>query len=434
MTWQSWREDVPADWQVVPLRAVAAYRVSNVDKLKKEDELPVRLCNYVDVYHNEFIDLGLDFMEATATPEEIQRFKVRRGDVIITKDSESWDDIAVPALVRESARDLVCGYHLAQIRPRADRLDGAFLFRCLQAKPIRLSLELAANGVTRFGLPKSAIGDTALPVPPLASQRAIADFLDTETAHIDALIAAKQDLLDLLAEKRRALIIEAVTRGLDPDVPMKDSGVPWLGEIPAHWVVEKARWLFRLKEVRSNSGEEELLTVSHITGVTPRSEKEVNMFEAASTVGYKVCNPGDLVINTMWAWMGAMGVAPCLGIVSPSYHVYEVGPNFIPGYIDELVRTQNFADEVARYSKGVWSSRLRLYPEGFLGVHFPVPPVDEQFSILESLRDELSRIDRLSAAVSGSLTFLQERREALIAAAVNGQLDLGDFEAEANPA
>ena len=187
--------------------------------------------------HFYFISMSLDFMQATATEDEIEKFGLQVGDVVITKDSESWDDIGVPALVRETADDLVCGYHLALLRPRRHQLTGAFLLRCLQAKPICVQLELAANGVTRFGLAKSEIGVVTLPVPPLSIQYAIADYLDRETARLNALVAEKERLLGLLAEKRRALITRAVTRGLDPKVPLRDSGIPWLGEIPTHWKV-----------------------------------------------------------------------------------------------------------------------------------------------------------------------------------------------------
>lgn len=149
----------------------------------------------------------------------------------------------MPALVVETADDLVCGYHLALLRPHASSLSGPFLLRCLQAKVLRLQLELAANGVTRFGLPKSEIGSMRLPVPPIDTQVAIAEFLDRETARLDALVIAKQRLLDLLAEKRKAIIATAVTRGLDPKVKLRDSGVPWLGEIPAHWNASRLKFV-----------------------------------------------------------------------------------------------------------------------------------------------------------------------------------------------
>lgn len=425
MTLLAWSDKVPNGWAVMPLRSVADYVVSNVDKVPVDGEQQVQLCNYSDVYNNEFIDLRLEFMSSTATTDEISKFRLAVGDVIITKDSESWDDIGVPALVREAAADLVCGYHLALIRPRPAKVLGRFLLRCLQAKPLRLQLELAANGVTRYGLPKSDIGAMRLPIPPLGAQRAIADALDRETARIDSLIAAKQRVLELLAEKRKAIIATAVLDGLHPEAPTRESGVPWLGRVPAHWEVERSRWLFRERDVRSETGTEEMLTVSHITGVTPRSEKDVNMFEAETNEGYKVCLPADLVINTLWAWMGAMGIAPMKGIVSPAYNVYETGPRLEPSYIDALVRLPIFAQEVTRYSKGVWSSRLRLYPEGFFEVYLPVPPREEQRAIVEQIARATAKLDNVRAATERTVTLLKERRAALIAAAVTGQIDVG---------
>ena len=247
MSLLDWIDSLPRGWNAKHLRSTVDYVVSNVDKVPADDEIPVRLCNYTDVYNNEFITLALEFMQATATKDEISKFGLRIDDVAITKDSESWDDIGVPALVRETASDLVCGYHLALLRPHKQQMDGAFLFRCLQAKPVRVQLELAANGVTRFGIPKSEIGAMTLPVPPSAQQRAIADYLDRETARLDALVAAKKRVLGLLAEKRRALITRAVTRGLDPRAPLRDSGIPWLGEIPAHWVATRLKFVAHVR-------------------------------------------------------------------------------------------------------------------------------------------------------------------------------------------
>jgi type I restriction enzyme S subunit len=279
-------------------------------------------------------------------------------------------------------------------------------------------------GVSYPAINTSDLGDIPVHLPPAQSQRSIADYLDRETAQLDALVAAKEQLRGLLAEKRRALITRAATRGLDPRARRRDSCIPWLGEIPAHWDTERARWLFRERDERSTTGDEELLTVSHLTGVTPRSEKDVNMFEAETTEGYKICLAGDLVINTLWAWMGAMGVSPVNGIVSPAYNVYRPGARLEPSYIDLLARLPIFAQEVIRYSKGVWSSRLRLYPEGFFEVFLPVPPLPEQREIVANVARETAKLDGLSSATERTIDLLKERRAALIAAAVTGQIDV----------
>lgn len=264
------------------------------------------------------------------------------------------------------------------------------------------------------------IGSMSVPVPEWPRQVAIADYLDRETARLDAVVAAKGRVLGLLAEKRRALITRAVTRGLDPLAPRRGSGIPWLGGLPAHWEIERTRWLFTERDLRSETGEEELLTVSHLTGVTPRSEKDVNMFEAETTEGYKICHPGDLIINTLWAWMGAMGVSPVGGIVSPAYNVYQPGARLEPSYVDALVRLPVFAREVTRYSKGVWSSRLRLYPEGFFEAYLPVPPIGEQRAIVAHIAAETAKLDAMRSATERTIALLKERRAALIAAVVTG--------------
>ena len=304
--------------------------------------------------------------------------------------------------------------------PRGEQ-DSRYYYYWLLTQVDRL--QVLGRGSTFMELSTEEIRALHVPEPLPQQQRAIADYLDREMTRIDTLIAAKERALGLLAEKRGALISCAVTRGLDPHAKLRDSGIPWLGEIPAHWKIERARWLFREHDVRSETGEEEMLTVSHLTGVTPRSEKDVNMFEADSNEGYKICLPGELVINTLWAWMGAMGIAPIMGIVSPAYNVYQPKERLEPAYVDALVRLPIFAQEVTRFSKGVWSSRLRLYPEGFFEVFLPVPPIEEQRAIIHHIAQKAAKISAVQGAIDLTLALLKERRAALIAAVINRPID-----------
>jgi type I restriction enzyme S subunit len=195
------------------LKYVAEVRLSSVDKKREEGEPDVRLCNYTDVYNNATIDNSIGFMPATASPEEIRRFALRQGDVIVTKDSEAWDDIAVPAYVAEDLDHVLCGYHLALVRPDPKHLEGRFLRYAFSAQGIVERFHVEALGVTRFALGYDALASVAFPVPTLEEQRTIAAFLDRETAKIDALIAKRERLLELLEEKRTALITRAVTKG-----------------------------------------------------------------------------------------------------------------------------------------------------------------------------------------------------------------------------
>jgi type I restriction enzyme S subunit len=317
----------------------------------------------------------------------------------------------------------VCTTELLVTKPALD-VDGKFLLYAMLSEGFIALVDSSTFGSKMPRADWDFIGGVRVPIPPLAEQRTIAGFLDRETARLDALVAAKERWLELLAEKRRALITRAVTRGLNSAAPLRDSGFPWLGQVPKHWRVERSKWLFKERDERIENDDGEMLTVSHITGVTKRSEKDVNMFEAETTEGYKICLKGDLAINTLWAWMGAMGIAPCDGIVSPAYNVYTPGPDLDRGYVEALVRMPLFAQEIIRYSKGVWSSRLRLYPEGFFEAWLPVPPLAEQRAIVAHIATATAKLDGLRAAAERTIALLKERRAALIAAAVTGKIAL----------
>ena len=260
-----WIGVIPIHWKLKKLKFIATVQPSNVDKKTIEGEEPVLLCNYTDVYKNDFIDSQLDFMQATAMPSEIKKFAIDVGDVIVTKDSETAADIAVPAYVSEKLEGVLCGYHLTQIKPID--LDGKYLFRLFQSTGFNAQFVVSANGVTRFGLPQYAISNALTAVPPIDEQQTIAHFLDYKTAQIDALIAKKELLLKKLAQKRTALISHAVTKGLDPSAPIKDSGVPWLGEIPIHWNVKKLKFVAKVQpsnvDKKTNEDEEPVLLCNY---------------------------------------------------------------------------------------------------------------------------------------------------------------------------
>jgi len=210
-----WLGKIPRHWEVQKLKHIASVQFSNVDKKSVEGEEIVRLCNYVDVYNNDFITGDLPFMSATATKGEIRKFRVRRGDVIITKDSESWTDIAVPSYVSDKLEDVLCGYHLAQIRANTRLMDCKYLFRAFISKPINHQFQVASTGITRYGLGNYWLDNGLFLIPPLDEQRTIAVFLDNETARIDAIIEKVNNSIERLREYRTALISTAVTGKID---------------------------------------------------------------------------------------------------------------------------------------------------------------------------------------------------------------------------
>jgi type I restriction enzyme, S subunit len=198
--------------------------------------------------------------------------------------------------------------------------------------------------------------------------------------------------------------------------------------VPAHWDVKRFKQVLYEIDDRSTDGSEELLSVSHLTGVTPRREQVVYMFEAETKEGYKRCETGDLVVNTMWAWMGALGVSPCSGIVSPSYNVYRIRKNDVldPGFLDLLCRVPPLVAFIKSVSTGVWTSRLRLYPETLFNIGFGAPPLHEQKAIVALVEKESSLARRTIAAATAAISFLEEHRASLITAAVTGTIDVRD--------
>ena len=255
------------------------------------------------------------------------------------------------------------------------------------------------------------IGNMPVPVPPLPQQQAIADYLDRETARLDALVAEKERLLDLLAEKRRALITHAVTRGVfgvhasacESEVPpsgarlgvpalagtgkgehpkgwtpnLRDSGLPWLGQVPAHWRTARAKWLFRERDQRSVSGEEVLLSLRMVVGFVRHNDVSEKQTRSGELFGYKKCSPGEIVLNRMRACCGIVAVAPEEGLVSPDYAVFKPSPDTDSDYYAHLFRTELLQAVFRSESTGLGtgsSGFLRLYSENFLALWLPQPP------------------------------------------------------------
>ena len=404
-----WLRDVPAHWEVQRLRYASEMRVSNVDKHTKEYESPIRLCNYVDVYNNEYITERIEFMSATSTLAEIDRFRLEAGDVLITKDSEKWDDIGVPALVQQAADDLICGYHLALLRSLKSKLDGGYLLRALQSPVVSCQFHVEAKGVTRYGLTHASIKSVQLPIPPLAEQRAIATFLDRETAKIDALVSKKERLIELLQEKRTALISHTVTKGLDPKVPMTDSGVEWLGDVPAHWDVRRVKTLCSMKSGDGISA----------TSIEPAGEYPV--YGGNGLRGYtSLCNHDGtfVLIGRQGALCGNVYVAR--GKFWATEHA--------------VVATLSLGHEIVWFSAILTAMNLNQYSfaaaqpglavERIMNLHLPLPPLAEQRAIATFLDQETAELDNLIDKVHRAIELLKELRATLISAAVTGQIDV----------
>ena len=275
----------------------------------------------------------------------------------------------------------------------------------------------------RKTVPLNAFMSMQIFLPPKAEQDAIVRYLDTATSEIDKAIAMQQKMIDLLNERKQIIIKNAVTKGLDENVEMKESGVEWIGKIPKHWEVRRGKFLFRVVNEYSTTGQEELLTVSDRTGITPRSMKNVNMFMSESLIGYKKCQKGDICSNIMWMWHGAVGVTEYNGVISPSYGVYrQIAVNYDNKYLDYMLRLPRLVEVYGICSTGLTESRLRLYPDDFMNIQFFIPPVEEQKSIVLQIQKQITDIEKSIRNAENLITLLQERKQIIINEVVTGKV------------
>jgi type I restriction enzyme, S subunit len=435
-----WLGEVPFNWKInrykyaLTLIQGAAFKSS--EYVAESDVVNIRMGNikkggFIDLLHNTKY-LPAEYKNSYS------QYKLREGDLIIamTDMSPSLDFLAVPAFMRGLSPNKT--YLLNQ---RVGKLVVDCSFSVGYVKYLLLSTELRNQlkeqglGTVQSNMSSENLYNSFFVAPNFEKQTQIANFLDHETAKIDTLIEKQQQLIKLLKEKRQTVISHAVTKGLNPDAPMKNSGVDWLREVPAGWGVKRIGLLFTESSSRA-SGDIELqypvLSVSIHHGI---SDKELNEEELDRKVTrsedrslYKVVHNNDLAYNMMRAWQGGFGASTLSGLVSPAYIVCKPKTSTNSYYFELVLRTPNAVIELKRYSRGITDFRLRLYWDEFKNIRVPVPPSNEVVDILCSIRKTNSKYDKLISVTERQIGLLNERRTALISAAVTGKIDVRNWQ------
>ena len=345
-----------------------------------------------------------------------------------TKDSEAWNDIGVPALVEESADDLICGYHLALLRPFANGILGDYLFRALQSTGVAYQFHVEANGVTRYGLSHSAIKSIWLPFPPLPEQAAIVRFLDFADRRIGRYIRAKQKLIKLLEEEKQVVIHRAVTCGLNPNVNFKPSGVEWLGEVPEHWEMVPNRALLRLEKrlVGKASGDYLLLSLTK-RGVIPRDMENPEGKFPTSFDTYQEINSGDLVfcLFDIDETPRAVGLSKLHGMITSAYTRLSCDPSVV-----DWVHFFYLAMDNGKRLKPLYTGLRKVITKSvFLSAKMPLPPVSERGSILAYVEASNVTAEAAIDRARREIDLLREYRTRLIADIVTGKVDIREASA-----
>ena len=413
-----WLGHIPAHWAVRRLKLSVANSTEQTNK-RHEHEIYLAL-EHVESWTGRYSNAGPDVV----FDSQVKRF--RAGDVLFGKLRPYLAKVVRPD------RDGVCVGEFLVLRPRDCTMLPDYLKWLLRTKPVINAINASTYGTKMPRTNWQFIGGMKQPLPPLPEQEAIARYLDYVERRIRRYIDAKQKLVGLLEELKQATIYEAVTRGLDPDVPLKPSGVEWLGHIPAHWKVLPNRVLFNEVTERDHP-EEQMLSVTIAKGVICQKELLANSSKKDSSnldkSAYKLVHPGDIVYNKMRAWQGAVGVSEYQGIVSPAYVVQRPRAGVHSRYVHYLLRTAAFAKEAEQRSYGIASDMWSLRPKHFKIIYGCLPPLPEQEAIAEYLDKEITNIDTALNNTRREIELLQEYRTVLIADVVSGKVDVRDVAA-----
>ena len=360
----------------------------------------------------------VDFQYQTNYPQ----CEVFQYDFVFADTSEDYDGCGNCVYKRDSSL-LFGGYHAIILHSLVKR-DNRYFAYLFKTDSWRKQLREVASGVKLFSITQKVLMNSSVIVPPEDEQKAISDYLDLRCTELDTIISDIQSQIEALEEYKRSVITEAVTKGLDPDVEMRDSGIAWVGDIPAHWLVEKVKFHLQRNEPR-NPGDKQVLSVYREYGVIPKDSRDDNHnVTSEDTSNYKYVVPGNLVINKMKAWQGSMGVSEYEGIVSPAYFIYQFTDNQImPKYLHYLFRSC-YKDEFRRISGGIREGQWDLSPYEFSNTLLLIPPTDEQNRIVSYIDARISEIESAIAEKKQQIETIEEYKKSLIFEYVTGKKEV----------
>lgn len=424
-----WLGEIPAEWTVVRFQDLFGFfRGLNITKANLQDD-GVPCVSYGEIHSKYGFELKPDIHPLKCvSPSYIKSNKnslLKHGDFVYADTSEDYEGSGNFTFLNGS-QQIFAGYHTLICRfkkPSNER----YIAYVLESQKFRQQIQRAVKRVKVFSITQSILKSTRVWLATESEQELIAKLLDQKTAQIDQAIAIKERQIELLQERKQIIIQQAVTRGLNPNVPLKDSGVEWIGQIPEHWEVRRNFTLF--KEMK-NAGKSDLpvLSVSIHSGVSreelTEQENIRSVIKIEDRTSYKEVQPGDIAYNMMRAWQGGIGAVYTHGMVSPAYVVARPLGDIDSEYFELLYRTALFIRQMDAFSKGITDFRKRLYWDDFRNLITIVPPLDEQLEI--SKKSAAISIETASAIsiINKQTEKLKEYKTILINSAVTGKIKI----------
>lgn len=426
-----WLSEIPSHWRLLPCRAIVENQVEKNDGAEIQEYLSL-MANVGVIRYEDKGDVG------NKKPDDLAKCKiVRRGNLVINSMNYAIGSYGMSPYYG------VCSPVYIVLEPNEKIVERRFALRLFENKPMQKHLALLGNGILehRAAIKWADIKPQYVPVPPLEEQKAILDFLDRETGRIDNLIADKQTVINLLKEKRQALISHVVTKGLNPNVRMKDSGVEWIGQVPEHWGQGKIKYIARISNGATpnrdttefwEGGTVGWLNSSKVNDVCIESADQFITELAVEKTSVQPVKPNDLVMAITGEGQTRGRVAICKTHTTINQHLAAISVTSKQINVEYLFFWLTSQYTRIRYeSSGAGSTKGAITCTDIGGYPVPMPPKSEQEQIVSAVKEKLFVHDALLAEIEGSLELLREHRTALISAVVTGKIDVRNYKEEA---
>ena len=406
-----WIGEIPKDWNCMRLKF--AFGNSNVGESVDKELYSSDENGYI------FYTAGANPVKTSYTEFPMWKYTTD-NDILLARNGTPY--IYLPS------KDAVYSDHIIRINIK-DGYCRRFLRYCLQRSIESIIVDSVSIATWSISLWK----EQKLPLPYYHEQKYLADYLDSKCSKIDEIIEKQQAIIKKLKEYKFSIITEAVTKGINPDVELKDSTIDMCEQIPVHWGISQNRYLFSLRDEKNYKPLEEVRLLSLYTdlGVFPHGEQEERGNKAVKAEGYKVVYENDIVVNIILAWMGAIGRSAYDGVTSPAYDIYKPNENVCSRYYHYLYRTKPFSAECYKYGRGIMAMRWRTYSSEFKSIKVPVPPYIEQCQIADYLDSKCEMLDKTSNLIDSNIyekgrliIKLQEYKKSLIYEVVTGKKEV----------
>jgi len=437
-----WIGQIPSDWECIRLGMLGDFSSSGIDKKSNEDETPVKMVNYTDIIQSRKyypIQTGeKEYMRVTTPQSKFEEHKLERGDMVFIPSSETHEDLGYSSLIDFDEEDIVYSYHILRYKTKKPVFH-YYKKYLINHHSVLNQFSSECKGTTRQIIGRDVFNNVRVVLPPISEQQQIVSFLDTKTSLIDSLIEKTQRKIELLKEKRTSLINEVVTKGLNPNVEMKDSGVEWIGEIPIHWELKKIKHLKSSEKYSLVDGPfgSNLKSIHYVDDgdvyviesgfITSGKFKYVRKFKTITeehfeTIKRSQCKEGDIIISKIGEYYGMSGILPKLDKKS------VISGNSISLTLNKDTNTEFIHQVLIQHRiNGTFKKEVQQTGQPFISLGvinnlvIPTPDLNEQQQIVEYLDEQTGVIDKTISIEEKRIELLKEYRQSLISEVVTGK-------------